>query len=51
MTKHHMQPVGTLLNDLDFRAAYTDIDLWMGVLVTVAILYAAVRIRRYRDDT
>ena len=51
VTKHHMEPVGTLLNDLDFRAAYTDIDLWMGVLVAAAILYAAMRIRRYRDDT
>jgi ABC-2 type transport system permease protein len=31
--------------------AFTDIDLWLGVIFTVACGYAAARIRRYRDDT
>ena len=48
---HAMRPVGTLLEDLNFRGAFTDIDLWLGVAVTLALVYAAVRIRRYRDDT
>ena len=46
-----LHPVGTLLSDLNFRGAFTDIDLWLGVLVAAALLFAAVRIRRYRDDT
>jgi ABC-2 type transport system permease protein len=34
-----------------FAAAFSNIDLWLGVLAAVALLYAAARIRRYRDDT
>jgi ABC-2 type transport system permease protein len=46
---HH--PVGTALEVLDFRHALTAIDLWLGLAVTAALVYAAIRIRRYRDDT
>ncbi|MGH8210034.1 MAG: hypothetical protein ACREU6_10650 [Steroidobacteraceae bacterium] len=31
--------------------AFTNIDLWLGLVVTAACAYAAARIRRYRDDT
>jgi ABC-2 type transport system permease protein len=51
ITRHEIHPLGTLLGDLHFRAAYTDIDLWLGVLAAGALLFAAVRIRRYRDDS
>jgi ABC-2 type transport system permease protein len=34
-----------------FGAAFSNLDLWLGVLVAIALLYAAARIRRYRDDT
>jgi len=47
----HVRPFGVLLEDLDFRAAFTDIDLWLGVLATAALVYLAIRIRRQRDDT
>ena len=47
---HGVRPVGTLLQDLDFRAAFTNPDLWLGVAVAAALVYATVRIRRYRDD-
>ena len=30
---------------------FGNIDLWIGLAVAVAFLYAAVRVRRYRDDT
>ena len=30
--------------------AFTNIDLWLGVVFAVACAYAAARIRRYRDD-
>jgi len=46
---HH--PVGTALEVLDFRGALTAIDLWLGLAATAALVYAATRIRRYRDDT
>jgi ABC-2 type transport system permease protein len=46
---HH--PVGTALGVLDFRGALTSIDLWLGLAATAALVYAATRIRRYRDDT
>jgi ABC-2 type transport system permease protein len=32
-------------------AAFANIDLWLGVLFAAALVLAAVRIRRYRDDT
>jgi ABC-2 type transport system permease protein len=51
ITHHDVQPVGTLFDELQFAAAYSNIDLWLGVLATGAILFLAVRIRRYRDDT
>jgi ABC-2 type transport system permease protein len=35
----------------DFGAAFTSPDLWLGVAAAAALLYAATRIRRYRDDT
>ncbi len=34
-----------------FAAAFSNVDLWLGVLAALALLYAAARIRRYRDDT
>jgi ABC-2 type transport system permease protein len=48
---HGFRPVGTLLDELNFRGAFTDIDLWLGLAAAAALLYAAARIRRYRDDT
>jgi ABC-2 type transport system permease protein len=40
-----------LLSDLNWTAAFTNVNLWLGVIATAALLYAAARIRRYRDDT
>ena len=51
MTHHGMRPLGTLLGELDWRAAFGSIDLWLGVAATVAMLYVAVRLRRYHDET
>jgi len=45
------RPVGTALEVLDLRGTLTAIDLWLGLAVTAALVYAAIRIRRYRDDT
>ena len=32
-------------------AAFTNIDLWLGILFAGGCAYAAARIRRYRDET
>ncbi|HEY3786658.1 MAG TPA: hypothetical protein VGL55_15380 [Steroidobacteraceae bacterium] len=42
-------PLGAL--SLELARALGNIDLWIGLAVTVAFTYAAARIRRYRDDT
>jgi ABC-2 type transport system permease protein len=41
----------TIYDRIRIAPAFTDIDLWLGILFTVACAYAAARIRRYRDDT
>jgi ABC-2 type transport system permease protein len=48
---HGVRPFGTLLEDADFGAAFSDGGLWLGVVFTAALVFAATRIRRYRDDT
>jgi ABC-2 type transport system permease protein len=40
-----------VLGDLNFAAAFGNIDLWLGVAVAIALLYVTMRVRRYRDDT
>jgi len=51
VTKHEVRAIGTALAVLDFRALLTSIDLWLGLVVAAALVYVAIRIRRYRDDT
>ncbi len=48
---NHIQPIDVLLGELNFRGAFTAPDLWLGVIAAAAMIYAATRIRRYRDDT
>jgi hypothetical protein len=48
---HHLPPVGVVLDTLNFRRAFTDVDLWLGVAAAFALAYAAARVRRYRDDS
>jgi ABC-2 type transport system permease protein len=51
ISHNHVRPFGVLLDDLDFRGAFTDIDLWLGVAAAAAVVYLAIRIRARRDDT
>jgi ABC-2 type transport system permease protein len=51
ITHNHVRPFGVLLSDLDFRGAFTDVDLWLGVAVSAALIYLAIRVRARRDDT
>jgi ABC-2 type transport system permease protein len=48
---HHMPAVGAVLGRLNLGGVFSDADLWLGVLAAGAMVYAAARIRRYRDDT
>jgi ABC-2 type transport system permease protein len=47
----NMPPLDALLGELHFRAAFLAPDLWLGLIAAAAMIYAATRIRRYRDDT
>lgn len=47
----HVQSIDALLGELHFRAAFLAPDLWLGLIAAAAMIYAATRIRRYRDDT
>jgi ABC-2 type transport system permease protein len=51
VTHHGLRPFGTLLDELNWRGAFGSIDLWLGVAATVAMLYFAVRLRRYHDES
>jgi ABC-2 type transport system permease protein len=39
-----------LFDDLNIGLLFTNIDLWLGVIVAAALAVAAARIRRYRDE-
>ena len=40
-----------LFDNVAMSKALLNIDLWLGLAVTAAFVFAAIRIRRYRDDT
>ena len=46
-----IRPIGSQLKELNFAGAFTDVDLWLGVIAAGALAYAAVRLRRFRDET
>jgi len=49
--KQHLPTVGAVLGHLNLGGVFGDADLWLGVAAAAAMLYAAARIRRYRDDS
>ncbi|HEY2590141.1 MAG TPA: hypothetical protein VGI35_01015 [Steroidobacteraceae bacterium] len=42
---------GQIFAGMEPLRGFENIDLWIGLAVAAAFLYAAVRVRRYRDDT
>jgi ABC-2 type transport system permease protein len=44
-------PIGPLLESVGATQAFTDIDLWAGLIVAGLLIFAGIRIRRFRDDT
>jgi ABC-2 type transport system permease protein len=47
----HIASLANLFENVPMSKAFLNIDLWLGVAVAAAFVFAAVRIRRYRDDT
>jgi ABC-2 type transport system permease protein len=43
--------LGSALAQLDLGGALADLDLWLGLAAAAGLTFAAIRIRRYRDDT
>jgi ABC-2 type transport system permease protein len=43
--------LANLFDNVAMAKAFANIDLWLGLAVTAAVVFAAIRIRRYRDDT
>jgi ABC-2 type transport system permease protein len=50
---HHGRVVSLadLFDNVEMGKAFLNFDLWLGLAVAAALLFAAIRIRRYRDDT
>jgi ABC-2 type transport system permease protein len=50
---HHGRVVSLadLFDNVEMGKAFLNVDLWLGLAVAAALVFAAVRIRRYRDDT
>jgi ABC-2 type transport system permease protein len=40
-----------LFDDIAMGKAFLNIDLWLGLAVAAVFIFAAIRFRRYRDDT
>jgi ABC-2 type transport system permease protein len=40
-----------VLDTIDAGSAFANVDLWLGLLAAAALIWGAVRIRRFRDDT
>jgi len=43
--------LSSALNQLNLGAALGNVDLWLGLVVAAGLVFAAIRIRRYRDDS
>jgi ABC-2 type transport system permease protein len=43
--------LGSAVDQLNLGAALSDLNLWIGLAVAAAMVFGAIRLRRYRDDT
>jgi hypothetical protein len=39
------------MSQLDVSGLYTSLGVWAGVAVAAVLVFIAIRLRRYRDDT
>jgi len=47
---HKAPRVADVYSSLDMTGLFTSLDMWIGLAVAAAMVYATIRIRRYRDD-
>jgi ABC-2 type transport system permease protein len=50
-THDRVVSLAELFDNVSMSRALLNIDLWLGIAVAAALVFAAIRIRRYRDDT
>jgi ABC-2 type transport system permease protein len=48
---HGMPRVQDLYDALELSGVFTSLETWVGMAAAAALLFLAIRIRRYRDDT
>jgi ABC-2 type transport system permease protein len=48
---NRVDSVAQVLGGVDLTGVFTRMDLWLGVLAAALLVFAAIRIRRFRDDT
>lgn len=47
----HIPAIGDFLDSFSFSGLFTNYELWLGLLAGAALIYATIRIRRYRDES
>jgi len=43
--------VGDVLSKLDLSGMFLNAEVWIALLVTAGLVFAAIRLRRYRDES
>ena len=49
--RENLPRVDDVFRSFDMTGMFTSIDMWLGLAAAAAMIYAVIRIRRYRDDT
>ncbi len=47
----HVPTIGEMLDAVNFSGLFMHYELWLGLLAGAALIYATIRIRRYRDES
>jgi ABC-2 type transport system permease protein len=50
-TRDHMPAVSDVYNAFHLADVFKSAELWLGVVAAAALIFVAIRIRRYRDDS
>jgi hypothetical protein len=47
----HVPTIGQVFDSVSFSGLFMHYELWLGLLAGAALIYATIRIRRYRDES
>ncbi len=50
-SKEDLPHITDVMSQLDMSGLFTNMDVWAGVAVAAALVFVAIRLRRYRDDS